>query len=305
VLTRFRGEGGRRRLIKALLPQLIVLGDVAAAEAIADNCELLDLPADTVFIKQDAWESDVFLILSGSVGVEVNGVQVATRPAGTHVGEMAAIDPTEARSATIRTLEPAVVAKLSELQLTKLAASHPELWRRFAVAAAETEKALRAFASAAKSRSGAAHKASAEIPAPRPLQVFLCHSSGDKPAVRELWERLRIEVGIKPWLDEEDLLPGQDWGREIPKAVKASDVVIVCLSRSATSKAGYVQKEIGYALDVAEEQPDGTIFLIPLKLEECDVPERLRRWHWVDAHKPAGYERLMRALRRRASTVVP
>jgi CRP-like cAMP-binding protein len=285
--------------------QPIVLGDVAAAEAIADNCELLELPADTVFIEQDARESDVFLILAGSVGVEVNGVQVATRPAGTHVGEMAAIDPTQARSATVRTLESTVVAKLSEPQLSKLAASHPDLWRRFAVGATATQEALHAFATAAQARGGAAHKASAEESAPRPLQVFLCHSSGDKPAVRELWERLRIEEGINPWLDEEDLLPGQDWGREIPKAVKASDVVIVCLSRSAISKAGYVQKEIRYALDVAEEQPEGTIFLIPLKLEECDVPERLRRWHWVDAHKPAGYERLMRALRLRASAVVP
>ena len=169
--------------------------------------------------------------------------------------------------------------------------------------AAATQGGIPAFATAAKARGGAAHKASAEASAPRPLQVFLCHSSGDKPAVRELWARLRIEEGITPWLDEEDLLPGQDWEREIPKAVKASDVVIVCLSRSATSKAGYVQKEIRYALDVAEEQPEGTIFLIPLKLEECDVPERLRRWHWVDAHKPAGYERLMRALHARAATL--
>ena len=287
------------------MSQPIVRGDVAAAEAIADDCELLELAADTVFIEQDAWESDVFLILARSVGVEVNRVRVATQPAGTHIGEMAAIDPTHARSATVRTLESAVVAKLSEPQLSELAARHPDLWRRFAVMAAATQGGIPAFATAAMARGGAAHKANAEETAPRPLRVFLCHSSGDKPAVRELWERLRIEEGIKPWLDEEDLLPGQDWGREIPKAVKASDVVIVCLSRSATSKAGYVQKEIGYALDVAEEQPDGTIFLIPLKLEECDVPERLRRWHWVDAHKPAGYERLMRALRRRASTVVP
>jgi formylglycine-generating enzyme required for sulfatase activity len=138
------------------------------------------------------------------------------------------------------------------------------------------------------------------ITAMRTLRVFLCHASVDKPAVRELYQRLRAD-GFEPWLDEEDLLPGQDWQREIPKAVRNSDVVIVCLSRGSINKAGYVQKEIKLALDVADEQPEDTIFLIPLKLEECDVPERLNRWQWVNLFSPNGYERLMRALQVRAT----
>ena len=137
---------------------------------------------------------------------------------------------------------------------------------------------------------------------PRQLKVFLCHASGDKPAVRDLYRRLRSD-GIAPWLDEEDLLPGQDWQLEIPKAVRSSDAVIICLSSRAITKAGYVQKEIKYALDVADEQPEGAIFLIPLRLEECDVPERLRRWHWVNLFQEKGYERLLRALRARAESL--
>src|SRR4030042_105031 len=106
---------------------------------------------------------------------------------------------------------------------------------------------------------------------PHSLRVFLCHSSGDKPAVRELHQRLCAE-GIDAWLDEEKLLPGQDWQREIPKVVRASDVVIVCLSRGSITKAGYIQKEIKFALDVADEQPEGAIFLIPAKRDEWEVP---------------------------------
>ena len=109
----------------------------------------------------------------------------------------------------------------------------------------------------------------------KPLNVFLCHSSGDKPKVRELYNRLRND-GIEPWLDEEDLIPGQDWQIEIPKAVKNSQAVLVCLSNSAITKEGYVQKEIKYALDVADEKPEGVIYLIPVKLEPCQVPGRLR-----------------------------
>lgn len=134
----------------------------------------------------------------------------------------------------------------------------------------------------------------------RGLRIFLCHSSGDKPAVREFYGRLSSD-GMEPWFDEEDLLPGQDWAFEIHRAVSASDVVIVCLSRRSITKAGYVQKEIKVALDIADEQPEDAIFLIPVKLEECDVPARLRRWHWVNLYEELGYQRLMRSLRVRSS----
>ncbi len=111
-------------------------------------------------------------------------------------------------------------------------------------------------------------------PAPRLLRVFLSHASEDKPQVREAYHRLVAE-GIDAWLDEEKLLPGQDWNLEIRKAVRSSDVVMVFLSARAVTKAGYVQKEIKLALDVADQQPESAIFLIPVKLESCDVPDRL------------------------------
>ena len=67
------------------------------------------------------------------------------------------------------------------------------------------------------------------MPEPRRLCVSLCHSSNDKPAVRELCKRLEAEGWIDPWLDEEKLYPSQDWDLEIEKAVNvaASDTVAV------------------------------------------------------------------------------
>jgi hypothetical protein len=142
----------------------------------------------------------------------------------------------------------------------------------------------------------------AQVAPARPLRVFLCHSSGDMTAVRALYRRLRAD-GIEPWLDEQDLLAGQKPQEEIPRAVHASDVVIVCLSKKAVSIAGSIQKEMQYALDVAEGQPEGTSLLIPLRLEECRVPDRLRQRRPVDYFKRGGYERLLQALRKRAEDV--
>ncbi len=125
--------------------------------------------------------------------------------------------------------------------------------------------------------------------------VFLCHSSRDKPSVRRLERRLKAD-GIQTWLDESNLLPGQDWDHEIRAAVRRAAAVVVCLSRGAVTQSGYLQKEIRFVLDVADEQPPGTIFVIPARLEECEVPERLRLWHWVDLFRRGGYNRLRAAL---------
>ena len=132
------------------------------------------------------------------------------------------------------------------------------------------------------------------------LRAFLCHASGDLSQVQELYLYLRRR-GIKPWLDVKDLLPGQDWKVEIPKAITSSDAIIVCLSKISVDKEGYVQKEITFALDKALEMPGGRIFLIPARFEECEVPESLHRYHWVDLFEAEGHTKLMNALKLRAS----
>jgi formylglycine-generating enzyme required for sulfatase activity len=136
----------------------------------------------------------------------------------------------------------------------------------------------------------------------RKLRVFLCHSSNDKPVIRDLYKHLQ-EDGFDPWLDEEDILPGQEWESEIRKAVRAAEAIIVCLSRSSINKEGFIQKELSDALNVAEEKPEGTLFIFPLKLEECEIPRRLSRWQAGRLFTEHGYERLVQALKIRAGTL--
>lgn len=134
------------------------------------------------------------------------------------------------------------------------------------------------------------------------LHVFLCHASQDKPRVRELYDRLKSEGWIDPWLDVEKLFPGQDWRIAIEEAVEISDNVIICLSNNSVTKEGYVQKEMRYAQEISLEKPEGTIFLIPLRLEECEVPRGLRFFHWTDyfgAWKEQSYQILLKSLRMR------
>jgi hypothetical protein len=119
--------------------------------------------------------------------------------------------------------------------------------------------------------------------------------------IRELFQLLTAEGWVDPWLDEEKLLPGQDWDMEIEKAVEASEAVIVCVSRSSVTKEGYIQRELKFVLDIALEKPEGAIFIIPLRLDDCELPRRLRSWQYVDYfpadRRKLSYQRLLQSLR--------
>ena len=135
------------------------------------------------------------------------------------------------------------------------------------------------------------------------IQIFLAHASEDKPAVLALYNRLK-QAGYKPWLDKKDLIPGQIWRDEIPKAIKASQIFLACLSGKSANKQGYIQRELRIALDTFGEMLPGTIFFIPMRLEECEIPDlrmsevglNLRDIHRLDYWEEDGFEQLERAI---------
>jgi hypothetical protein len=129
------------------------------------------------------------------------------------------------------------------------------------------------------------------------VRAFLIYAHSDKGAVRDLYARI-VKDGVSAWLDTERLLPGQDWQDKIRKAILESDAVIVCLSRMFNKRHGYRHEELKLALEKMKVLPDNDIFIIPVRLEECDMPDSLRRLHRVDLFKAGGYGRLIDALRR-------
>ncbi len=142
--------------------------------------------------------------------------------------------------------------------------------------------------------------------ASRPLRVFLCHSSNDKEIVREIYQNLLIKTWVEPWLDEEKILPGADWNLEIEKAIESSDLILVCISKNSVDKEGYVQREIRIALDYANNKPEGALYIIPIRLEECEVPRSLQRWQYVDYfenQRRHGRQKLLTSLQNRAKSL--
>lgn len=136
------------------------------------------------------------------------------------------------------------------------------------------------------------------------VRIFLAHANEDKGAVTDLYNRLKAK-GFNPWMDEEDLVPGQNWRSEIPKAIKTSDIFLACLSQVSVSKKGYVQKEFRIALNNYAEMPPGSAYLIPVRLDDCEIPElrqeeygvNLSDIHWVNLFESGGFEKLVRAIK--------
>jgi hypothetical protein len=107
-------------------------------------------------------------------------------------------------------------------------------------------------------------------------RIFLAYADEDYPQVRKLYAALEGQ-GLNPWLDKERLLPGQNWPRAIERAIERSDFFVACFSRRSTSRRGYFHFELRYALDCAARLPLEQAFLIPVRLEECEVPPLIHR----------------------------
>ena len=133
----------------------------------------------------------------------------------------------------------------------------------------------------------------------QPKTAFLIHSHADRKPVHRLYLRLAHD-GVNVWMDVERLQPGQDWQREIHKAILACDVVLVCLSGNFNERQGYRHKELSLALDKARFMPVDEVSIIPVRLEACDLPESLSHLQRVDLFQPGGYRQLIRVLKRQS-----
>jgi CRP/FNR family cyclic AMP-dependent transcriptional regulator len=140
ALGHFTGSAGRVHLLEAIKSQTLVASDVQLARLILTSGALQEHKAGDVLIRQGDSDNDILLIISGEVSIRVNDRQVADRSAGTHIGEMALVDPLARRSGTVVAAEPVVTMRVAEAQFSKIASRHPELWRRVAV---ELAKRLR------------------------------------------------------------------------------------------------------------------------------------------------------------------
>ena len=128
------------------------------------------------------------------------------------------------------------------------------------------------------------------------IRIFLSYAREDQETVEILYQKL-VSAGFKPWMDRMDILPGEVWMESIRSAIEQSDFFLACLSSNSVNKRGVLQKEIRSALDIWQGMLDSDIYFIPVRLDNCAVPNGMARFQWVDLFKSDGFARLERSLR--------
>jgi len=115
------------------------------------------------------------------------------------------------------------------------------------------------------------------------MRVFISYAREDETEARRLYASLKDIPGVMPWIDVEDLLPGDDWEQSIREAMEKSRFLILLLSNNSVSKEGFVQKEVRDALELLQRRPPGVTFVIPARIEFCTPKfNALRKLNWLD-----------------------
>jgi len=128
-------------------------------------------------------------------------------------------------------------------------------------------------------------------------RIFLCYARPDEEKALSVYENLTT-AGFVPWMDKKSIQGGENWEVSIRRAIRKADFFIACLSKNSVNRRGFMQREIRLALNIWDEKLEDDIYLIPARLEDCDVThEKLRELQWVDLFEPDGFQRLIQAIR--------
>jgi hypothetical protein len=126
-------------------------------------------------------------------------------------------------------------------------------------------------------------------------QMFLSYAREDEIVVRAIYQKLK-EAGFSAWMDTQNILPGQRWQYQIKRALQNAELIIAFLSLISIEKRGFLQKEIRVALERLQEKLDSDIYLIPVRLDNCEVPASLSDIQWVNMFAADGWEQLKLAI---------
>jgi WD40 repeat protein len=122
--------------------------------------------------------------------------------------------------------------------------------------------------------------------------AFLGYCGDDRPAVRELAERLRRD-GLRVWFDEWCLEPSEDVEAGTEEGLDDSRVLVLCLSKHAVG-SDWTRLEASTFRFVDPAHVERR--LIPIRLDEAPIKASLARYRhlsWLPQDRPEAYARLL------------
>jgi hypothetical protein len=128
--------------------------------------------------------------------------------------------------------------------------------------------------------------------------VFISHSSKDKPTIERLIQDLR-NAGVSYWVDHEQITFGDRITEKIEDGLSQSKYVLVCLSPNL-GKSNWVRAEYGSILNRTLSQQGYSRKVIPLKLDDSnnyDIPPLLADIKTANYYNMDDFDQLLRFLK--------
>ena len=105
-------------------------------------------------------------------------------------------------------------------------------------------------------------------------RVFISYIRENIEIVDRLYQEL-VSHGIQVWLDRNDIDPGSRWEQAIRRAIQQGAFFIACFSKEYNARdKTYMNEELTLAIDELRQRPTDQIWFIPVKLNDCEIPDR-------------------------------
>jgi hypothetical protein len=128
-------------------------------------------------------------------------------------------------------------------------------------------------------------------------RIFVSYARPDLKPVQRIVSFLKA-AGFPTWFDQDDLLVGDDWSSVIKREIAKAWLLLLCLSMKSVDRTGFFQKEMSLAVEQAEMRPRSQVFIMPVQLNACSIPEDIERLHVLDLRAERATDNLLLPIRK-------
>jgi formylglycine-generating enzyme required for sulfatase activity len=128
-------------------------------------------------------------------------------------------------------------------------------------------------------------------------RIYCSHSMDDRKQVDDLYRRL-VDENFAPWIDRYEISSALEWEDKALTALRKSEFFLCLISQTTTRRSsGFYRQELRTALDLCAGARRNDRFLIPVRLEECELPAEIADRQAINLYESDGFDRLLEALR--------
>jgi hypothetical protein len=126
-------------------------------------------------------------------------------------------------------------------------------------------------------------------------RVFLSYPKENSEAALKIYETL-TDNGCAVWMDKKSLVPGQRWREVIENRIRDSQFLLLLCSKEGLARRGFFHAEQNLAWKMQAEIPSDQLYLIPVRINECQLPPHIAELHYLDWRTEEDTKKIMYAI---------